>query len=61
MKPYTTIGGLVLAFIAVMQAVRAVLGFEVIVNGFAVPVIASWAAAAILGLLSVMVLREARR
>lgn len=61
MRPFTMIGGLVLLFIAAMQAVRAVLGFEVIINGFAVPVIASWAAAAILGALGFMVLREAQR
>jgi uncharacterized membrane protein len=61
MKPFTTIGGLVLLLIAVVQAVRAFLGFEVIIDGYAVPVMASWVVAIVLGLLSLMVLGEARR
>ncbi len=61
MKPFTTIGGLVLLLIAIVQAVRAFLGFEVTVDGYAVPVVASWVAAIVLGLLSLMVLSEARR
>jgi hypothetical protein len=61
MKPFTTIGGLVLLLIAIVQAVRAFLGFEVTIDGYAVPVIASWVAAIVLGLLSLMMLSEARR
>jgi hypothetical protein len=55
------IGGLVLLLIAVVQAVRAFLGFEVIINGYAVPVLASWIVAGVLGVIGLMVLREARR
>jgi len=61
MKPFTTIGGLVLLLIAIVQAVRAFLGFEVIIDGYAVPVMASWIVAVVLGMLSLMVLSEARR
>jgi hypothetical protein len=61
MKPFTTIGGLVLLLIAAVQAVRAFLGFEVIIDGYAVPVMASSVVAIVLGLLSLMVLGEARR
>ncbi len=61
MKPFTTIGGLVLLLIAIVQAVRAFLGFEVTIDGYAVPVMASWVVAIVLGLLSLMVLSEARR
>jgi hypothetical protein len=61
MKPFTTIGGLVLLLIAVVQAARAFLGFEVTIDGHAVPVMASWVVAIVLGLLSLMVLSEARR
>ncbi len=61
MKPFTTIGGLVLLLIAIVQAVRAFLGFEVTIDGYAVPVMASWVVAIVLGLLSLMVLGEARR
>ena len=61
MRPFTMIGGLVLLLIAVVQAVRAFLGFDVIIDGYHVPVMASWIAAGVLGLLSLMVLSEARR
>ena len=61
MRPFTMIGGLVLLLIAAVQAVRAFLGFDVIIDGYHVPLMASWIAAGVLGLLSLMVLSEARR
>ena len=61
MRPFTMIGGLVLLLIAAVQAVRAFLGFDVIIDGYHVPLMASWIAAGVLGVLSLMVLGEARR
>jgi hypothetical protein len=60
-RPFTTIAALVLLFIAGVQAVRAYLAFDVVIDGFHVPVIASWAAAGLLGLLALLTLAEARR
>lgn len=60
-KPITTVGALLLLFIAGVQAVRAYLGIDVIINGFQVPVVASWAAAGIIAFVSLMMLGEARR
>ena len=60
-KPFTTVGALLLLFIACVQAVRAYLGIDVIINGFQVPVVASWAAASIIAFVSLMMLGEARR
>jgi len=59
-KPFTTIAGLLLIVIAIAQATRAFLGVSVLVDGFAVPVMASWIAAAVAGLLGLMLFREAR-
>ena len=40
MKPFTTIAVFVFALIALIQALRVVLGWDVTVNGIAIP---SWA------------------
>jgi hypothetical protein len=59
-KPFTTIAALLLLVIAGAQAARAYLGLDVVIDGFHVPIVASWAAAAVAGFLSLMVLSEAR-
>lgn len=59
-KPFSLIAGLLLLAIAVIQGLRATYGLDVVVDGYQVPVVASWAAAAIAGLLGLMVLRESR-
>lgn len=59
-RPFTTIAGLILAIVAIAQAARAALGVDVIVDGYAVPVMASWIAAAVAGVVSLMLFREAR-
>ena len=60
-RPFTTIGALLFLIVAVAQATRAVLGVDVVVdNTFHVPIIASWIAAAVTGLLAIMLFREAR-
>ena len=59
-KPFTTIAALLLLVVALAQAARAYLGVEVLIDGYAVPVIASWVAAGVAGLISLMLFREAR-
>ncbi len=61
MKPFTNIAVVVLAFIAMMQLLRFVMGWEVSVNGMQVPVWVSGVAFLVAGGLAVMVWREARR
>lgn len=60
MRPFTAIGALVLLIVAILQATRAALGIEVIVDGYPVPIVASWIAAAVAGVLALMMFREAR-
>ena len=61
MKPFTNVSVVVLAFIAMMQLLRFVMGWEVSLNGVHVPVWASGIAFLIAGGLAVMVWREAHR
>ncbi|HEV8692860.1 MAG TPA: hypothetical protein VGQ93_01550 [Lysobacter sp.] len=61
MKPFTSLACLLLALIALLQLTRVVLGWEVVVNGFAIPLWVSVLAAVIAGGLSLLVWRESRR
>lgn len=61
MKPFTTLAALILLFIAAVQAVRAYLGSDVAIDGIHVPIVASWVAGGVLGLVGLMTLSEARR
>ena len=61
MKPFTFIAGLLLGLIALVQLLRLILGWSVVVNGFSVPSWPSAVACAVAAVLAVMVLREARR
>ena len=61
MKPFSHIAGILFGMIALVQLLRVVQGWEVIVNGFAVPLWASAVVALVTALLAVMVWREARR
>jgi len=60
MKPFTMIAVALFAVIALAHLVRLFTGFEIVVNGFAVPQWASVAGAIVAGGLAVMVAREAR-
>ncbi len=60
MKPFTAISIVVFSLIAILQLLRFVLGWEVSVNGFAVPVWVSGMAFVVLGGLAVMLWRETR-
>ena len=59
-RPFTVIAALLLAVIAMGQATRAFLNIDVAIGDFHVPIIGSWVAAAIAGLISVMLFREAQ-
>jgi hypothetical protein len=61
MKPFTTIAVVVLLLVALLQLLRFVAGWELIVDGIAVPVWASGIAFVIAASLAAMVWREARR
>ena len=61
MKPFTAIAVAFLALITLVQLVRFLLGWEIIVNGIVIPVWLSGVAAIIAGVLSTMLWRESRR
>jgi hypothetical protein len=50
-----------LSLVALLQLIRALLGWEVIINGFSVPIWASVIVAVIAGGLALMILKESRR
>ncbi len=51
-KPITTLAALLLLVIAIAQGFRAYMGIDVVVDGYHVPIMASWVAAGVAGLLS---------
>ena len=61
MKPFSHIAGLLLGMIALVQLLRVIQGWSVVINGFAVPIWPSAVAALVAAVLAVMVWREARR
>jgi hypothetical protein len=61
MKPFSTIASVVLALIAVVQLLRFVLGWDVVVNGVSIPLWASAIAFVVAATLAAMVWREAHR
>lgn len=58
MKPFTSLAIVVLALLALLQLARVLLGWTVVVNGFAVPIWASAVAVVIAGGLALMLYRE---
>ncbi|RZA19829.1 MAG: hypothetical protein EOP93_07620 [Lysobacteraceae bacterium] len=61
MKPFTRLSILLLSLLALLQLVRFIAGWPVLVNGMVVPVWASAIFAAIAALLAWMLWRESRR
>jgi hypothetical protein len=61
MKPFTTIAVVVFSLVALMQLLRFMLGWEISVNGIAIPIWASGFAFVIAGVLALMLWREARQ
>jgi hypothetical protein len=59
-KPFTTIAVVVFAFVALLQLLRVVLGWEIAVNGTVIPFWASVIACVGAATLSVMLWRETR-
>lgn len=60
-KPFTTIAVVLFSLIALLQLVRLIFGWEVMVNGVTVPLWASGIAFVIATGLAVMVWREMRK
>ena len=61
MKPFSSIAVAVFALVALLQLLRVLLGWSVVINGVAIPVWASVVALVIAATLAVTVSREARR
>jgi hypothetical protein len=60
MKPFTTLACLLLALIALLQLTRLLLGWEITVNGYPIPLWPSAVATLIAGGLAFLVWRESR-
>jgi hypothetical protein len=60
-KPFTLIAIVLLSLIAVLQLLRFILGWEVMVNGLSIPVWASGIAFVVAGGLAVMLWVESRK
>ena len=61
MKPFTTLAIVFLGLLSMLQLVRFLAGWEVIVNGVSVPAWASGVACVVAGGLAIMAWRESRR
>ncbi|HKO68270.1 MAG TPA: hypothetical protein VJU53_10745 [Burkholderiaceae bacterium] len=61
MKPFSSIAAVVLALVAIVQLLRFVLGWEVVINGVHIQLWVSAIAFVVAGGLAAMVWREARR
>ena len=60
MKPFTSIAVAIFSLVALLQLVRVLLGWEVVVGGVQIPFWASLVAFAVAGGLAVLVWRENR-
>ena len=60
MKPFTTIAIAVFSIVALLQLLRIVMGWEVVIDGLQIPVWASVIALAVAAGLAIMVWREHR-
>jgi len=60
LKPFTNVAIVVFALIALLQLLRVVLGWEVTINGFVVPLWASVVACIVAAALAIMLRRESR-
>jgi hypothetical protein len=61
MKPFSTIAAVVFAMVALLHLLRLVFGWQVVFNGWTVPMWLSWFGLFVAGALSVLVWREAQR
>jgi hypothetical protein len=60
-RPFTLIAALLFAIMAALHAYRIVTHFQIIVGSHTVPQGASWVGVIVLGLISLMLLKEAKR
>ena len=60
-KPFSTVGALVFALVAVLQLLRFLSRWEVVINGMSVPFWASAIAFLVAAVLAVTIWREAHR
>jgi membrane protein implicated in regulation of membrane protease activity len=60
MKPFTIVAIVLLSLIAILQLARLILGWEVSVNGVAIPLWVSGIAFVVAGGVAVMLWRESR-
>ena len=58
MKPFSSIAAAVFGLVALMQLLRLVLGWSIVINGFSIPLWASAVACLVAAGLAVMVWRE---
>jgi len=61
MKPFTAMAAVVFALVALIQLLRVILGWTILINGSQIPIWASLLICIIAGVLAVMVWRERRR
>jgi hypothetical protein len=61
MKPFTTIAVVVFMLVALLQLLRVISGWEVTVNGIAIPIWASVVAFVVAAALAIMLRREAHQ
>jgi len=61
MKPFSVVAAVILGLVALVQLLRLIFGWSVVVNGFAIPLWASAVACLVAAGLAVMVWREARQ
>ncbi len=59
-KPRWVLAATLITLVAVLQLVRAIAGWQVVVNGFSVPVWGSYAAAALLALFAIFLWKDLR-
>jgi hypothetical protein len=61
MKPFSTIAAVVFALVALAHLLRLIYNWQVVFNGWNVPMWLSWVGLIVAGALSALVWREARR
>jgi len=61
MKPFSQVAAVVFGLVSMMQLVRVLMGWSVLINGISIPVWASLIACLGAAALAVMVWRESRR
>jgi hypothetical protein len=60
MKPFTTVAVVIFVLVALLQLLRVALGWEITVNGIAIPLWASVIACVVAAVLAYMLRRESR-